>query len=332
MDPQPLAAAGILGGNSEAQRHNESPVRPPPPSQPHGFSPADVASRPRLRPRSASDAGPDAGDETAPNPRKRKKASRACDFCHVNHQPCDNAAPRCSVCAKHDRPCLYLRPTKRRGPQKGYRNALNSFRESAAAWGAVLTAIPGLEALVEAHLRTHDGAVVVRSVKEPAQQDALIAKWQASSVFHLLLGPDAAAGPGLGVVGDGDEASGGGDREIPAVAGLAADTTRERHLVPLHPGGLVVANPGMAPPAGAPSPCREASTLSDMLVKDAARPTPNESHILAPLGFAANETIDDFYLMGGNPEPLSNLGEVEYDPDLEQAYYDLAMGGRLFTA
>lgn len=106
----------------------------------------------------------------------------------MNHQPCDNGQPKCSVCTKHNKPCLYLRPTKRRGPQKGYRTALNTYKESAAAWGAVLAAIPGLDALIEGHLRGAAGKSIVSSIKDSNQQDALITRWQQSSVFRAFFG------------------------------------------------------------------------------------------------------------------------------------------------
>jgi hypothetical protein len=90
------------------------------------------------------------------------------------------------VCEKHNKTCSYLRPTKRRGPQKGYRTALNTYKESAAAWGVVLGAIPGLDALIEGHLRSESGRYLLKSVKDPTQQDALIQKWQQSTVFKTF--------------------------------------------------------------------------------------------------------------------------------------------------
>ncbi len=111
----------------------------------------------------------------------------------MNHQPCDNGQPRCGVCEKHDKPCLYLRPTKRRGPQKGYRTALNTYKESAAAWGAVLNSIPGLDALIEGHLRSDKGNQLLKSIKDPNQQETLISTWQQSSVFKAFFGQDDGA-------------------------------------------------------------------------------------------------------------------------------------------
>ncbi|KAJ4343706.1 hypothetical protein N0V85_009828, partial [Neurospora sp. IMI 360204] len=131
-----------------------------------------------------------------------------CDFCHVNHQPCDNGQPKCSVCTKHNKPCLYLRPTKRRGPQKGYRTALNTYKESAAAWGAVLGAIPGLDALIEGHLRAAgtQGKQIIASIKDANAQEGLIARWQGSGVFRAFFG---AQRPGTaGDVDGGREGSG----------------------------------------------------------------------------------------------------------------------------
>ncbi|EAQ88169.1 hypothetical protein CHGG_04788 [Chaetomium globosum CBS 148.51] len=170
----------------------------------------------------ASDAGADAGSEPPINPRKRKKASRACDFCHVNHQPCDNGKPKCGVCTKHNKPCLYLRPTKRRGPQKGYRTALNSYKESAAAWGAVLGAIPGLDALIEGHLRATAGNAVIASIKDSNQQDALIAKWQQSSVFKAFFGHNGPP-PALQQQAASESGAGAGVRGSPAVAPLSEE-------------------------------------------------------------------------------------------------------------
>lgn len=158
--------------------------------------------------------------------RRRRSLSPccSCDFCHVNHQPCDNGTPKCSVCTKHNKPCLYLRPAKRRGPQKGYRTALNTYKESAAAWGAVLGAIPGLDALVEGHLRGAAGRAVVASIKDSNQQDALIAKWQQSSVFRAFFGHNGPP-PALqqGATTGGGASDGSAGTAAAAVASQEAD-------------------------------------------------------------------------------------------------------------
>jgi hypothetical protein len=60
----------------------------------------------------------------------------------------------------------------------------------------VLGAIPGLDALVEGHLRGAAGTAVVASIKDANQQDALLARWQGSSVFRAFFGHNGPP-PGL---------------------------------------------------------------------------------------------------------------------------------------
>jgi hypothetical protein len=64
----------------------------------------------------------------------------------------------------------------------------------------VLGAIPGLDALVEGHLRGGAGSAVVASIKDSNQQDALIARWQGSSVFRAFFGHNGPP-PGLQAAG-----------------------------------------------------------------------------------------------------------------------------------
>ncbi|KAK4236368.1 quinic acid utilization activator [Achaetomium macrosporum] len=284
----------------------------------------------------ASDTGADAGGETPVNPRKRKKASRACDFCHVNHQPCDNGKPKCSVCTKHKKPCLYLRPTKRRGPQKGYRTALNTFRESAAAWGAVLGAIPGLDALIEGHLRANGGKAIIASIKDSNQQDALIAKWQQSSVFRAFFGYNGAP-PGQPTL-DGSalvpsqevEDEDAGD-ETPSVSARPAKRLSQQPASKRSQSvsSLAASEPKL--PLSLESPFQPKDLLSDIVAKDAAQSATRASETLASLGFAPDETIADFYSMGSNPEPIPEPLDPDFDPSLgteaeQRAYYELLMG------
>ncbi|KAH6856716.1 hypothetical protein B0I37DRAFT_351753 [Chaetomium sp. MPI-CAGE-AT-0009] len=338
-----------VGGQSAPQRHPSEQQQVN--QQTTATSPSNAAP--------ASDAGADAGSEAPINPRKRKKASRACDFCHVNHQPCDNGKPKCGVCTKHNKPCLYLRPTKRRGPQKGYRTALNTYKESAAAWGAVLGAIPGLDALVEGHLRGAAGNAVVASIKDSNQQDALIAKWQASSVFKAFFGHN---GPPPALVQTTTDAGGGaGVRGCPAVVPLSEEAEEEEEpeyetppvpppvpvrLPPVsrasHPStsrrsqsvsSFVPAPEPKALPAamGPPSPFQPKDSLSDLVAKDAAQSSTRAAQTLASLGFAPDETIADFYTMGSNPDPIPEPNDPDFDPSLgseaeQRAYYELLMG------
>ncbi|KAK3688168.1 hypothetical protein B0T22DRAFT_378229 [Podospora appendiculata] len=297
------------------------------------------------QPNAAAGAGAGAGaagsSEPPVNPRKRKKASRACDFCHVNHQPCDNGKPKCGVCQKHNKPCLYLRPTKRRGPQKGYRTALNTYKESAAAWGAVLGAIPGLDALIEGHLRASNGKSVVSSIKDASQQDALISRWQESSVFKAFFGHNG--GPSTNALEDialqsqdvdDDELSGGEDKAPlrPALPNrLLQSAVQRSHSSSSSP--FAVPGPGTPPhpPESAFRRRADSTSLSDIVARDAAQGSSMASHTLASLGFAPDETILDFYNMGSNPEPIPRPNDGGFDPALgseseQRAYYELLMG------
>ena len=101
-----------------------------------------------------------------------------------------NAKPRCSYCERHDKPCLYLRPQKKRGPAQGYRSALHSMRESAAAWGAALNLIPSLGPVIDGYLRKEEGKRLIRAIKDPQQQEFFIQSWQQSSVFKSFFGDE----------------------------------------------------------------------------------------------------------------------------------------------
>ncbi|KAH8681289.1 hypothetical protein BX600DRAFT_17302 [Xylariales sp. PMI_506] len=86
-----------------------------------------------------SDAESDDGKRAS----KKRKASRACDRCNVQHQPCDNASPKCSVCERAGTECTYNRPVRKRGPRTGY---TAQFGER--LWGLVLQANPSIEDMV----------------------------------------------------------------------------------------------------------------------------------------------------------------------------------------
>lgn len=74
---------------------------------------------------------------------KKRKASRACDRCNSQHQPCDNAIPKCSVCERAGSDCTYDRPVRKRGPRTGY-----TAQYGERLWGLVLQANPAIEEAV----------------------------------------------------------------------------------------------------------------------------------------------------------------------------------------
>ncbi|KXX80262.1 Quinic acid utilization activator [Madurella mycetomatis] len=297
-----------------------------------GPSPSLSAAAPARPP--ASDTGADGGSEAPANPRKRKKASRACDFCHVNHQPCDNGKPKCGVCTKHNKPCLYLRPTKRRGPQKGYRTALNTYKESAAAWGAVLNAIPGLDALIEGHLRGNAGKSIVASIKDSNQQDALINNWQQSSVFRALFGrngPATTTPVDTTVPSQEAEDEDAGDDSLPAQPPPAKRISQPPSQRSQSVSSFAMPEPKLPAALGSSFQPKDTASLSDIVAKDAAQAAARTSQTLASLGFAPDETIADFYSMGSNPEPIPEPNDHDFDPSLgseaeQRAYYELLMG------
>lgn len=84
-----------------------------------------------------------------------------------------------------------MRPQKKRGPAQGYRSALHTLRESAAAWGAALNLIPSLGPVVEGYLKQPEGRRLIKVIKDPAQQEFFIQAWQQSSVFKTFFGDDA---------------------------------------------------------------------------------------------------------------------------------------------
>ncbi|KAF3767464.1 hypothetical protein M406DRAFT_251945 [Cryphonectria parasitica EP155] len=303
-----------------------------------------------------------AGTVSAPaNPRKRKKSSRACDFCHVNHQPCDNAKPRCGYCERHNKSCLYLRPQKKRGPAQGYRSALHTLRESAAAWGAALNLIPSLGPVVEGYLRQPEGRRLVKAIKDPAQQEFFIQAWQQSGVFKTFF-PDetqaadkSSASPSMSIqqqpFGPESEPLAPAQNTVisppqpPALPQLAQPPHSDGLSMPKPDGPAFGYVPTPSPSShdggGRPrqssmsarnKPRQESISFSDILAKDAARSSLGISQTLGSLGFAPNETLEDFLDMSFNPEPIEQP-PVQQDPILgseqdQQAYYELLMGRR----
>ncbi|OZJ04391.1 hypothetical protein BZG36_02421 [Bifiguratus adelaidae] len=61
-----------------------------------------------------------------PGQSKRQRISRACDHCRRKKVKCDGAAPICGNCAALGCECQYLDTTKKRGPPKGYIEAIEN--------------------------------------------------------------------------------------------------------------------------------------------------------------------------------------------------------------
>ncbi len=96
--------------------------------------------------------------------------------------------------AKAFKQCHYLRPQKKRGPAQGYRNALHTMRQSAAAWGVALNLIPSLGPVIEGYIKgSKEGRRLAEAVKDPQQQEFFIQAWQQSGVFKAFFGEEEAA-------------------------------------------------------------------------------------------------------------------------------------------
>lgn len=175
-----------------------------------------------------------------------------CDFCHVNHQPCDNAKPRCSYCERHNKSCLYLRPQKKRGPAQGYRSALHTLRESAAAWGAALNLIPSLGPVVEGYLKQPEGRRLVQAIKDPAQQEFFIQAWQQSGVFKTFFPDEASSADQPSATSDGP-ASASLPNAAPSMP-LQQQQPQQHLTLASHPNPLASASGAVISPPRPPVP------------------------------------------------------------------------------
>lgn len=166
----------------------------------------------------------------------------------MNHQPCDNAKPRCSYCQRHNKSCLYLRPQKKRGPAQGYRSALHTLRESAAAWGAALNLIPSLGPVVEGYLKQPEGRRLVKAIKDPAQQEFFIQAWQQSGVFKTFF-PDEASSAADNKAGDASDAA-----APSSLANATSSMTPQHPPIGSNPNVLTAASSAVISPPRPPVP------------------------------------------------------------------------------
>jgi hypothetical protein len=69
-------------------------------------------------------AGPGSSSSNTPKPKKLRRVSRACDFCHRRSIRCESSqeAQRCQNCVDFDVDCTFLRPANKRGI-KGHRRS-----------------------------------------------------------------------------------------------------------------------------------------------------------------------------------------------------------------
>ncbi|KAI5923611.1 hypothetical protein F4810DRAFT_668145 [Camillea tinctor] len=128
-----------------------------------------------------SDGESDDGKRTS----KKRKASRACDRCNSQHQPCDNATPKCSVCVRAGTECTYNRPVRKRGPRSGY-----TGQNGERLWTIVLQAKPELEDVVLQILRggtyANTGVPNMDYYKNNDNQAELVSRFNESRLGRFL--------------------------------------------------------------------------------------------------------------------------------------------------
>ncbi|KAI1198677.1 hypothetical protein F5X97DRAFT_298541 [Nemania serpens] len=116
---------------------------------------------------------------------KKRKASRACDRCNSQHQPCDNAIPKCSVCLRAGTECTYNRPVRKRGPRSGY-----TGQNGERLWAIVLQARPDIEDIVLQTLRggTYGGTGVsnLEYYRNNDNQTELVNRFNESRIARFL--------------------------------------------------------------------------------------------------------------------------------------------------
>ncbi|KAF2967049.1 hypothetical protein GQX73_g6507 [Xylaria multiplex] len=122
---------------------------------------------------------------------KKRKASRACDRCNSQHQPCDNAVPKCSVCVRAGTDCTYNRPVRKRGPRSGY-----TGQNGERLWAIVLQARPDIEDIVLQALRRgtygDTGIPNLEYYRNNYNQTELVNKFNESRIARFLQNGESA--------------------------------------------------------------------------------------------------------------------------------------------
>ncbi|KAJ3547676.1 hypothetical protein NM208_g1401 [Fusarium decemcellulare] len=77
-----------------------------------------------------------------PRVNKRKRVSRACDYCRARKHRCDGRHPTCSPCSAIHQPCSYGSDIKKRGLPTGYVRSLELL------WALVFTVVPNSTSIV----------------------------------------------------------------------------------------------------------------------------------------------------------------------------------------
>ncbi|KIL86269.1 hypothetical protein FAVG1_10667 [Fusarium avenaceum] len=135
---------------------------------------------------------------------KRKRVSRACNYCRTRKHRCDGTHPTCSRCSAINQPCDYGSDGKKRGLPTGYVHALELL------WSLVFTMVPNSTSIVKSLMPDIRFSLDSRSrlimesrfIKDP---DAIKQVWENSGVPEQLsqllseFQESDIAGEGLGI-------------------------------------------------------------------------------------------------------------------------------------
>jgi hypothetical protein len=202
-----------------------------------------------------------------------------------------------------------MRPQKKRGPAQGYRTALHTMRESAAAWGVALNLIPSLGPVIEGYLQSEEGKRLVKAIKDAHQQEFFIQAWQQSSVFKAFFGEDAVPEGTM----EAESSSAAPPPVPPSLTSLESPRTRiepplpqmQRHVPTPSPSsydggkmwfthGMPEPHPPPHPPPPAPHPVAQVPaslSLADIVARDAARSQVSPPISLSPWRWANSKQI-----------------------------------------
>ncbi|KAG9304377.1 hypothetical protein G9A89_019939 [Geosiphon pyriformis] len=98
-------------------------------------------------------------------PHKRQRVSKACDTCRRKKVKCDGVQPRCGNCGAFNFDCTYNDTTKKRGPPKGYIEAIETrlHRMESLLGGLVQSNDPRAEAVLAELMQDDLGTSLRRS-------------------------------------------------------------------------------------------------------------------------------------------------------------------------
>ncbi|KAJ7076495.1 fungal-specific transcription factor domain-containing protein [Mycena belliarum] len=164
----------------------------------------------------------------------RRRSSKACDQCRKSKCKCEPASPgapgpkKCRACALLGTPCTFLGPSRKRGPPKGYIDAIEArLHQTEALVGILLSAAGGREGGDQ----RADG--LMKDLRDDPLARAILARIEASP-YGPLGRAAASAAPNASTAASNNTASGSSTPPTtPALRGSASSSMAE--LGSMHP-------------------------------------------------------------------------------------------------